>query len=955
MMRKLVVYFTLTLLGLSLSMSIPSGAGAQSVFVSEPNSGNVLKVDNSGAKTIFATGLGRPGPLKFDKNGNLFVIDFEGRLMKVTPDGSVSTFATGLPEGSLNDLLVTDDGKPFLLASMENPVNGDMYGAVWELVENGAPSLLASTVDEAPPGQNGRGFTCGPGGHFYLAMQGGNSGGRIIRITRDGQVSTFFDPGLPPLKMGGGSMIDVRFNSQDEMLILGHVPPGNTRIIWKVQNGALTTFVSPGGIPDQSLQLTIDAADNLFVAGGGFGGCAPSQIDCFEGFVKRVDPLGNVTTLATFPPPAGELMNTIIDVDDDGFDSFLSITVEAGGPYVVTEGASVMVTASGNDPNAGPLTYAWDLDNNGSFETPGQSVTFSAADLDGPADSTIQVQVTNNSGLKATDQATVNISNVAPTATFTGTPGTIIVGQSATLAFSNPLDPSAADVAAGFTYSYDCTNDGTFEVSDVTANSYACAYPASGTFAAKGRIKDKDGDFTDYTAEIVVLPALVANAGADGQICDGQSILIGGNPAASGGTPPYAYSWTPATGLDDATAANPIASPTVTTTYKLTVTDANRLTNADEVTVTVKGTCKRFVFLANTVTLKRTKQSTPAGDIHSNGNLTVEKGDPSTYNSNLTAVGKITINKENTINGNVTSPLAISNAGTVSGVLTVGPVASEPLPSKSYSAGGPNKAVPQNGTLTLAPGSYGIVTLNSGGTLKLTSGDYFLNELRYPGSTAVIAIDLASGEPVNINVVSNLQLGKEVAVRLLPNGESNSELVTFFTLQRTAVNVGKEAYFLGTLHAPNATVTLAKNSQLRGSLCANTILVENDCLFLHHDSPAALPGPGNLPKSAADDEEATSDQSPVTSYQLAQNYPNPFNPSTTIRFSVLEAGVVQLAVYNINGQEVRTLISGQMDAGRHVINWDGKDNAGQVLPSGVYVYKLRVNGFAQTRKMTLMR
>lgn len=170
MMRKLVVYFTLTLLGLGVSLSIPDPAAAQLVFVSELNTGNVIKVDASGTKTIFATGLGRPGPLKFDKNGNLFVIDFEGRLMKVTPDGSVSTFATGLPDGSLNDLLVTDDGKPFLLVAMENPVNGDMYGAVWELVENGAPSLLASTVDEAPRGQTGRGFTCGPGGHFYLAM-----------------------------------------------------------------------------------------------------------------------------------------------------------------------------------------------------------------------------------------------------------------------------------------------------------------------------------------------------------------------------------------------------------------------------------------------------------------------------------------------------------------------------------------------------------------------------------------------------------------------------------------------------------------------------------------------------------------------------------------------------------------------------------------------------------------
>ena len=82
-------------------------------------------------------------------------------------------------------------------------------------------------------------------------------------------------------------------------------------------------------------------------------------------------------------------------------------TVDAGGPYSVVEGGSVVVTATGSDPNGGTLTYAWDLDNNGSFETPGQSATFSAALLTAPSSHTIRVQVTDNGGLTATDEATV--------------------------------------------------------------------------------------------------------------------------------------------------------------------------------------------------------------------------------------------------------------------------------------------------------------------------------------------------------------------------------------------------------------------------------------------------------------------------------------------------------------------------------------------------------------------
>jgi hypothetical protein len=84
-------------------------------------------------------------------------------------------------------------------------------------------------------------------------------------------------------------------------------------------------------------------------------------------------------------------------------------SVDAGGPYEVVEGSSVMVTATASDPEGGSLTYAWDLDANGSFETPGQSVTFSAASLSAPSSYTIKVQVTDETGLTAVDTAIVNV------------------------------------------------------------------------------------------------------------------------------------------------------------------------------------------------------------------------------------------------------------------------------------------------------------------------------------------------------------------------------------------------------------------------------------------------------------------------------------------------------------------------------------------------------------------
>ena len=92
-----------------------------------------------------------------------------------------------------------------------------------------------------------------------------------------------------------------------------------------------------------------------------------------------------------------------------GLDLNAAPSVDAGGPYAVVEGGTVTVTATGTDPDDDTLTYAWDLDGNGTFETPGQSATFSAAGLTAPDSRTIGVQVTDPGGLTATDTAVVDV------------------------------------------------------------------------------------------------------------------------------------------------------------------------------------------------------------------------------------------------------------------------------------------------------------------------------------------------------------------------------------------------------------------------------------------------------------------------------------------------------------------------------------------------------------------
>ncbi len=92
-------------------------------------------------------------------------------------------------------------------------------------------------------------------------------------------------------------------------------------------------------------------------------------------------------------------------------------------------------------------------------------------------------------------------------------------------------------------------------------------------------------------------------------------------------------------------------------------------------------------------------------------------------------------------------------------------------------------------------------------------------------------------------------------------------------------------------------------------------------------------------------------------FTLEQNSPNPFNPSTTLGFSVPEGyeGEVSLQVFDLRGRLVRTLSEGPREPGHHLVFWDGSDQQGHPLASGIYFYRLRAGDFAQTRKMVLMK
>jgi len=88
---------------------------------------------------------------------------------------------------------------------------------------------------------------------------------------------------------------------------------------------------------------------------------------------------------------------------------------------------------------------------------------------------------------------------------------------------------------------------------------------------------------------------------------------------------------------------------------------------------------------------------------------------------------------------------------------------------------------------------------------------------------------------------------------------------------------------------------------------------------------------------------------------LGQNYPNPFNPTTTIGYGLASQALVTISIYDINGQLVRMLVSDTKPAGLYTVNWDGRNQAGNSVASGVYLSRMSAGSFVETKKLVLLK
>ena len=90
-------------------------------------------------------------------------------------------------------------------------------------------------------------------------------------------------------------------------------------------------------------------------------------------------------------------------------------------------------------------------------------------------------------------------------------------------------------------------------------------------------------------------------------------------------------------------------------------------------------------------------------------------------------------------------------------------------------------------------------------------------------------------------------------------------------------------------------------------------------------------------------------------FHLSQNYPNPFNPETRIEFSVPKRASVRLAIYNLGGQLIRTIVDRPFQTGSFSVTWDGRDDSGRAVASGVYLYELKTADTRIAKRLTLLK
>jgi len=345
----------------------------------------------------------------------------------------------------------------------------------------------------------------------------------------------------------------------------------------------ITVYPNPTvNIAPDGGELTCATAFIILTADTGGSACTITSYQWYKDDVALGGQTGttlNVTSLGDYKVEV-ECANGCTDEDEVTVTqsaNYPTVNITPNGGELTCATTFIILTADTSGSACTVTSYQWYKDD---VALGGQTGT--TLSVTSPGDYKVEVECAND--CSASDSVVVTQDISAPSVNAGPDQEVCEDGGPITLSGATP---------SGGTWSGTGVSGDTFDPSGLTPGDYTVTYSYTDTGT---------GCSNSDTKTVTVNAKPTADAGADAVIISGDSVVIGGTPTASGGTPLYTYSWTPTTGLNDASFANPTASPAVSTTYTVTVTDSNGCTDSDDVTVTVIQDCCicGFVYRAGT-------------------------------------------------------------------------------------------------------------------------------------------------------------------------------------------------------------------------------------------------------------------------------------------------------------------------------------------------------------------
>ena len=279
--------------------------------------------------------------------------------------------------------------------------------------------------------------------------------------------------------------------------------------------------------------------------------------------------------------------------------------------------------------------------------------------------------------------------------------------------------------------------------------------------------------------------------------------------------------------------------------------------------------------------------------------------------------------------------------------------------------------VPDYGVQTLTPGRYGSLLVGIGGWVILEPGTYVFARISL-GIGAYLQYDPEGQVDMPVGIAGEMPIGKLETVTIhtdnidiargaiISQGDVrlSTHLKMYVRGTNSLVKLGPESYFHGSLISPSGRAVLMNGSTMAGSVYARTVDVAETAMFESH-TLAELPRPlglgfGALTAGPINPDDATAPVNLGLAFELAQNTPNPFRPSTTIRFALPSERDVELRVFDVAGRAVKTIAQGPLGPGLHTLQWNGTDDNGGRLSSGVYFYRLTAGADRAQRKMVII-